>query len=192
MQHERGLELAGVGHPTHVALADVVDERCGQLEVREPEDFGLGMVDPDRAHGVLDQRGVPAVTVQQQQRIQPVVERRLGDLLDRLAERSVLAGDRPAERPVMRGVAGPDRRREEQRNPIVGALRARLRHRIGQDRVGRDGQVVAVLFDASHGDDQDGPLSGGDLVDLAVGLPRPRRRMWIDRVDHGRDRHGEG
>jgi hypothetical protein len=111
MQHERGLKLTTVCHPSNVAFSDFLDKRCRELKIRESEHVGLRVRLTYRRNSSVNERTVAAVAVQKQERVKLVHHERPGHVFEQVVERVKTASDSPPNRKMVRREPGPDGRR---------------------------------------------------------------------------------
>ena len=182
------LELAGVGHPARVRVADLLDalERSpsGEVEGRAGED--LGMVHADEARRGVHERLVGAVPVEEEHAPEAVASERAADVLAVARERVPADRDRSREVHVMGGVAVGDNRQEHD------LVRCRLgcapAYLPGDSDVRVDREMGPVILQGRDRDEANALLTGRE-TDLGPGqalveeratphramVPRPRR-----------------
>lgn len=116
----------------------------------------------------IDESSVPAMSIDDDDRFEPVFDDRCADVGDEIEEHLVVNGNRSSKRDVVGGVSSPDGRCKEDRGVLHNLDRA-LDDRGHEVRIGPDGQMETVLFGTSDGNYGDGSLRIRDFVDLPGG-----------------------
>lgn len=116
------------------------------------------------------------MVVQQEERVEAVVEDGRRDVFEDVFECPALERDSAAEGQVMGRIAFPDGWRHRNRNIVGHLFGAEMCDRADENRISGYGEMRTVLFDAADWNDNDRPIGLAKGSELGGGTASPRLR----------------